>query len=422
MTEEKIYKVSEITRLIRSTLEGAFGEVWLEGEISNVRRPASGHYYFTVKDEGAQISAVLFRGSQRGLKVQPEDGLLARIFGEITVYERGGNYQLLVKNLEEAGKGALHARFEKLKKKLLEEGLFDKDRKKALPLLPRRIGVVTSRTGAAVRDILNVLARRFPNLQVVLVPVKVQGEGSAEEIAAGIELLNESGDIDVMIIGRGGGSLEDLWCFNEEVVARAIAASSAPVISAVGHEIDFTISDFVSDLRAPTPSAAAELVVGRKEEFEDHLKGLESRGIASLRDQLLKAKYRVETAGASYVFREPASIIKQHAQTLDGLQTRMQHSLTFVVHSTRQRTVELLTPMKHAMKMRLQMGGEAVERLGGQLRALSPLSVLERGYSVTTRSDGGLLKDVSEVEQGEIIKTRLAKGTLESKVTVAKED
>jgi exodeoxyribonuclease VII large subunit len=417
-----VYQVSEISRMIRSTLENTFGEVWIEGEISNVRRPASGHYYFTVKDQSAQISAVLFKGSQRGMKIHPEDGSLMRLFGEITVYEKAGNYQLLVRKLEEAGKGALHVRFEKLKKKLMDEGLFDEARKASLPMLPRRVGVVTSRTGAAIRDILNVVERRFPNLQITIVPVKVQGEGAAEEIAAGIQLLNDVGGVDVMIVGRGGGSIEDLWCFNEEVVARAIAASGVPVISAVGHEIDFTISDFVADLRAATPSAAAELVVGRKEEFEGELKVLESRCSSAVESQVLKARHRIERAGSSYVFKEPVSILKQHAQTIDGLQTRMEHSLTLVVHSTRQSTSKLLDPMRHALELRLRLGAEAVGRLNGQLRALSPLSVLERGYSVTTREDGTVLKDSSDLEKGTLVKTRLAKGVFESKVSVVTDE
>jgi exodeoxyribonuclease VII large subunit len=254
----KVYQVSELTRALKALIESSIGSVWIEGEISNLRRPPSGHLYFTVKDATAQISAVLFKGNQRGLTFIPRDGLLVRVQGDVTVYEHGGNYQVIVRQMRESGAGALQARFEALKARLQAEGLFDPSRKKPLPLLPRRVGIVTSPTGAVIRDILNVLGRRFPNLHLMLVPVRVQGAGAAEEVAAAIDLLNERGEVDVMIVGRGGGSMEDLWCFNEEVVARAIARSRIPVISAVGHETDFTISDFVADVRAPTPSAAAE--------------------------------------------------------------------------------------------------------------------------------------------------------------------
>ena len=275
--ERRVLTVTELTRLIKAALESEVGTVWVEGEVSNLRQPSSGHLYFTVKDANAQITAVLFRGDQQRLKFKPRDGLQVRVYGEISVYERSGNYQIIVRVLEEAGKGALQAKFEELKEKLQKEGLFDPARKKAIPLLPRHVGVVTSPTGAAIHDILNVISRRFPNLHLVLAPVKVQGEGAAREIAAAIEFLNRRGGFDVLIVGRGGGSLEDLWCFNEEIVARAIAASRIPVISAVGHEIDFTISDFVADLRAATPSAAAELVVGRKDAFEGTLDELTRR-------------------------------------------------------------------------------------------------------------------------------------------------
>ncbi|NLB54992.1 MAG: exodeoxyribonuclease VII large subunit, partial [Lentisphaerae bacterium] len=250
--EPKIFRVSEINRLIKAMLEDEIGEAWVEGEISNLRRPASGHLYFTLKDDSAQISAVMFKGSQFTLPFKPEDGMLVNAYGQITVYERGGQYQLIVRKMIESGQGALQAKFEALKRKLTAEGLFDPERKKKLPLLPTRIGVITSHTGAAVRDIINVLSRRFNNLNILIGSVKVQGEGAAEEIAQMIRLMNQRPDIDVLIVGRGGGSIEDLWAFNEECVARAIADSGIPVISAVGHETDFTICDFVADVRAPT--------------------------------------------------------------------------------------------------------------------------------------------------------------------------
>jgi exodeoxyribonuclease VII large subunit len=301
----RIYRVSELTRLIRVALENEFGSIWVEGEISNVHPSTPGHIYFTLKDESAQIKAALFRGDRRAVRVELRDGLKVRVFGEITAYEQRSEYQIIVKQVEEAGLGSLQEAFEKLKKKLAAEGLFDAARKKPLPMLPRRIGIVTSPTGAAIRDILNILTRRFPNLYVLVAPVKVQGEGASAEIAAAIDLLNARGGLDVLIVGRGGGSLEDLWAFNEEVVARAIARSRLPVISAVGHEIDFTISDFVADLRAPTPSAAAELVVRPKADFEKMLSQLAVRLTRGLRQRALEWKNRLLKVERSEVFREP---------------------------------------------------------------------------------------------------------------------
>jgi exodeoxyribonuclease VII large subunit len=264
----RVWKVSELTRRIKGALEDEFGAVWVEGEISNLRRPASGHAYFTLKDATSQLRAVMFRGALAGVAMPLRDGQLVRGFGQITVYEAGGDVQILLKRIEPAGEGELMLRLEALKKKLAAEGLFDEARKRPLPALPQHVGVVTSPTGAAIRDILQVLDRRFANLHVVLAPARVQGAGAAEEIAAAIDLLNARGGLDVLIVGRGGGSLEDLWCFNEEVVVRAIVRSAIPVISAVGHEIDWTLSDFAADVRAPTPSAAAEMVVKGKDELE----------------------------------------------------------------------------------------------------------------------------------------------------------
>jgi len=414
--EQKVYSVGELTRLIKTTLERAVGEVWLEGELSNVRRPSSGHFYFTIKDASSQISAVMFRGSQRGLKFDPADGVAVRVFGEITVYEPYGNYQIIVRHMEEAGKGALQARFEELKKKLLEEGLFDEARKQPMPRLPQHVGVVTSATGAAVRDILNVVSRRFPNLHVVIAPVRVQGEGAAEEIAQAIDLLNELGGFDVMIVGRGGGSLEDLWCFNEEIVARAIARSRIPVISAVGHEIDFTISDFVADLRAPTPSAAAELVVGPKEVFEDKLRELAGLMRRSATEAVLRTKNRLQGAAGSYVFREPRNLVGQYAQRIDALGMRMEHELRNGARSGKQRIDEVGLRLMHELKTAREAKARRLERLSSQLGALSPLGVLSRGYSVTSDAEGNLVTDAAAVKAGDTMRTRLAKGTVESEV------
>lgn len=437
-SDRRIYKVAELTRLIRGTLERTFGDIWVEGELSNVGRPASGHYYFTIKDEDAQIKGVLFRGNQRGLAFPLEDGLLVRVFGQLTVYERGGLYQVIVRTIEEAGKGSLQARFEELKKRLHAEGLFDEARKKPLPLLPQRVGVVTSATGAAIQDILNVVSRRFPNLHVVLAPARVQGDEAAGEIAAAIDLLNARGGLDAMIVGRGGGSLEDLWCFNEEVVARAIARSAVPVISAVGHEIDFTISDFVADLRAPTPSAAAELVVGRKDQFEETLAGFSGALGRALKEHALRCRNRLLAAGGSYVFREPTNLVRQHAQRLDAIVMRMEHHLRSGLQRGRQRLAdlglrsghelrvratgvrqgveELQQRATHAMVLRRESASQQTRRLDDQLRALSPLAVLDRGYSISCTASGGVLRSIGEVAAGDTLTTHLADGTVVSTV------
>ncbi|MEE9165043.1 MAG: exodeoxyribonuclease VII large subunit, partial [Nitrospinota bacterium] len=262
--ERQVYTVTEITRAIKFSLETEFPRVWIEGEISNLRIPSSGHMYLTIKDEESQIKVVMFRSGKSQLKFGPKDGDQVIVKGKITVYEPRGEYQIVIDYMEPKGIGALQLAFQQLKEKLSKEGLFDEELKKSLPLLPQKIGIITSPTGAAVRDILNIIDRRFPNVHILIAPVKVQGEGAAQEIAAAVKDLNKIKGVDVIIVGRGGGSIEDLWAFNEEVVARAIFESEIPVISAVGHEIDFTISDFVADLRAPTPSAAAELVVRDK--------------------------------------------------------------------------------------------------------------------------------------------------------------
>jgi exodeoxyribonuclease VII large subunit len=413
----RIYTVSDLTRLIKAALEDAFGELWVAGELSNVRQPASGHCYFTIKDDASQIAAVMFRGDQWALRFQPADGIFVRAFGAISVYERSGNYQIIVRRMEEGGQGSLQARFEALKRRLAEEGLFDEARKRPIPLLPRHIGIVTSRTGAALQDILKILSRRFPNLHVVLAPVRVQGEGAAEDIAAAIDLLNARGGLDVLIVGRGGGSIEDLWCFNEEVVARAIVRSGIPVISAVGHEIDFTISDLVADLRAPTPSAAAELLVERKDTFEERLLALSDRIGRALRQRARDARNRLRAAAGSYVFREPSHLARQHRLRLRDLERRMAHELDGRQREVRQRLDDLGLRMAHAVRLRSQACSQDVKRLDRQLAALSPLAVLSRGFSITRKADGRILRSAGDVAAGDRIVTRLADGSLESDVT-----
>jgi exodeoxyribonuclease VII large subunit len=410
----RVYTVSELTRLIRAVLEEAVGAVWVEGELSNVRQPASGHYYFTVKDESAQISAVLFRGNQRGLRFQPKDGLLVRVFGEISVYERSGNYQIIVRRIEEGGQGALLARFEALKRKLEQEGLFDPARRKPIPLLPRHIGIVTSPTGAALRDMLKVFAQRFPNLHILLAPVRVQGEGAAVEIAAALDLLNARGGLDVIIAGRGGGSIEDLWCFNEEIVARAIARSRIPVISAVGHEIDVTISDFVADLRAPTPSAAAEMVVGRKDAFEERLGQAGGRLARALRQAALEARNRLLAVSRRCGRADPALAARKLAQRLDGLQYRLGRRMEAGAREGQQRLDDAGLRLSHGLRMGIEAGRHRTRNLEGRLGALNPLAVLKRGYTITSDRAGGIIRSARAVRPGQRLVTQFTDGSVES--------
>ncbi len=412
----RVFTVTELTKQIRGLLEGSLGSVAVEGELSNVRQPPSGHCYFTIKDEGAQIRAVIWRSDMRSLPFVPRDGLRIRAHGALTVYERDGSYQIVVKRMEDGGKGSLQAAFEALKKKLAGEGLFDVDRKRKLPLLPRHIGIVTSPTGAAIRDILNVLQRRFPNLHVVIAPARVQGDGAAQEIAAAIDLLNRHGGIDVMIVGRGGGSLEDLWCFNEEVVARAIAASDIPIISAVGHETDFTICDFVADLRAPTPSAAAEIVVGRKDEFGRAIANHSVVMTRLLKHALLEARSRYHAAARSYVFREPGNAAKIYRQRIERLQSQTRHALERQLRDGQQQADDWSVRMTHSLKLVFSTQVQQVRSLERQLAAFNPLAVLNRGYSITLGADGRAILSAAGVKPGDQVVTRVSKGQFTSKV------
>lgn len=414
--ERRVYGVSELTRLVKDCLQDRFGALWVQGEVSNFRRVSSGHCYFTIKDEGAQIQAVLFRGDAARLRFQIADGLQVLAFGQITVYEKSGSYQIVVRMAEEAGKGSLQAAFEALKKKLQAEGLFEQSRKRPLPALPRHVGVVTSPTGAAIHDILKVLSHRFPDMHIVIAPAKVQGEGAAQEVAAAIELLNARGGLDAMIVGRGGGSIEDLWCFNEEMVARAIAASAIPVISAVGHETDFTISDFVADVRAPTPSAAAELLVARRDLIEQRLAEL-GRGLASaLKGAVLVARRRLADARASYVFAEPRNLAARARQRVREAWMRMGHSLDGRLGEVRQRLDVAAGSLPRAIERRVELRKQDVKRLSAQLRAMDPSAVLTRGYSMTLDSEGRVVTDASTLRRGQRVRTRLSRGEFESEV------
>ena len=436
--DNRVFSVSEITRDIRSILEAAFDTVWIEGEISNYRVAASGHAYFVLKDDKAQIRGVLFRGQRSALKFAPEDGDQVLLLGRVTVYDARGEYQVIVETMEPRGLGALQKAYEQLKEKLSKEGLFDDAHKKPLPEFPWKVGVVTSPTGAAIRDILNVLHRRNPKVSVLLSPVKVQGEGSAEEIATAIKDMNRLNDIEVLIIGRGGGSIEDLWAFNEEIVARAVYDSKIPVISAVGHEIDFTIADFVADLRAPTPSAAAELAVPVLEATIDDLCALVEQLLISMQDLIDDNKNQLSGLIDRRFFREPRQILESPAQRLDDWTQRLMRGLDQWLIVQKERfggAVHQLfqaSPGKSLNTLEAKRAGlhhtlfqqihsqqrlyrEQFEGIAKNLNALSPLSVLDRGYSITTHS-GKAVKSSGTVKKGDAVQVRLSKGRLDCTV------
>ncbi|HUW58735.1 MAG TPA: exodeoxyribonuclease VII large subunit [Planctomycetota bacterium] len=391
--ERHVYTVTEITRAVKTTLEGTFGRVWVTGEVSNLRRPQSGHVYLTLKDESCQLSAVMFRGVASRVRFDLTDGMQVVVGGELTVYEARGNYQVIITSLEPRGVGALELAFKQLVEKLRREGLFDDEHKVPIPAFPRHIAVVTSPTGAAIRDILQVTFRRFPGMHVTIYPVRVQGEEAAREIAGGIRELNRIGGFDVIITGRGGGSLEDLWAFNEEVVARAIYASEIPVVSAVGHEIDVTISDMVADLRAATPTAAAELVVPRRADLE-----------ATLLDAARRLRHAL--AGRGVTARAMLNTLRVRVGP-----ARLRGHLAQLI----QRTDDLGTRLGVALRGLIRHFTARLAGTGGKLDSLSPLRVLERGYSIT-RADGTVLRDAGETAPGDRINTILFRGRITSRV------
>jgi len=430
--ERRVLTVSALTALIRGVLEENFDQVWVEGEISNLACPSSGHCYFTLKDAGAQLRCVMFRGAARSLKFTPKDGMRVLTRGRITLFEPRGEYQLVADYLEPQGIGGLQLAFIQLKERLAKEGLFAEPHKKAIPKLPQRIGVVTSPTGAAIRDILTVLSRRFANLELLIAPVRVQGEGAAAEIAAAIDDLNRVGNLDVMIVGRGGGSLEDLWAFNEESVARAIFRSQVPVISAVGHEIDFTIADFVADLRAATPSAAAELVVRSKKELSAELEALCHRlELAQLRklDRL-----RAEVASLSRAVTDPSRILGHLAQRVDALDGRLTREAGLILERNGERVANLSARLsrqspaltlkrsseqveslalrlEQAVARRLSGAAESLRLASGTLNAVSPLATLARGYSITHKlPERSLVKESRQIAAGDRLELSFASG------------
>ena len=437
--ERKIWTVSELTERIRILLEGNFRELLVDGEISNCRAAQSGHIYFTLKDAHAQIRCVCFRDQARLLKFRPEDGLHVTVRGSLGIYEQRGEYQIYVGTIEPVGFGALQLAFEQMKARLQAEGLFDESRKKPLPMLPRRIGLVTSPTGAAVRDVLQILRRRFPNVDVLLYPVRVQGEGAAAEIAAAIAHFNRAKAADVLLLVRGGGSLEDLWAFNEEVVARAIAASLIPIVSGVGHETDFTIADFVADVRASTPSNAAEIVVRTRDEFDRHIAQLAEQLGQKMRYLLLARRHRVQELAGHRGFRRLESLVRQRRQRADELSARLAELIArrleasrrrFAVAQARiasfdlrariatlsarlgQRAGELHARIDRLLTARL----ERVKRLRMQLDERSPLRVLERGYAIVYDAQGNVLRSALQVEVGDSVSIQLARGRLRTDV------
>lgn len=433
-----IYTVSQLTNEIKNLLERNFEYIWVEGEISNLRVPTSGHVYFTLKDETAQIRAVMFRLQSRLLKFDPVDGLQVISYGRISVYEPRGEYQLIVDYLEPKGLGALQLAFEQLKEKLAQEGLFDPAHKKPIPRLPQRIGIVTSPTGAAIRDMLKIIERRYANVHILIYPVRVQGPGAAQEIAQAIKELNEWPNIDVIIVGRGGGSLEDLWAFNEEIVARAIFSSQVPVISAVGHEIDYTIADFVADLRAPTPSAAAELVVQEKIELLDGLANLNNRLWHNFRSFLEIKKEKLHSL--LYRLIDPRKKLSDQRLRIDDLSNRLFKAIRqvllkkkeifqlkkdslFLHHPGRQisqvslRLQQLFRQMILAEKGEIRLLRQKWQSWVEKLNTLNPLAILERGYSITwLLPRGEIVKDASLLKPEDEVRVKVHKGEFRAKV------
>jgi exodeoxyribonuclease VII large subunit len=431
---KQILTVSELSLLIRDRLEQIFSDIWFEGEVSNLRAPSSGHLYFSLKDSRSQIRAVLFKAQAQRLRFTVKEGLCVIVRAHVTVYEPRGEYQAVLDYVEPKGLGALQLALEQLKEKLEREGLFDRARKRPLPVLPRRVGVVTSLSGAAIRDILTVLRRRCPLLSILIVPVPVQGDGAAPRIAEAIRWLSDSGEVDVMIVGRGGGSLEDLWCFNDEAVVRAIAAARVPVVSAVGHEIDYTLADFAADVRAPTPSAAAEAVAPVLKELVRTLTSHSGRQEAAMRRCIEQARHRVVAVRRALF--DPTWQLQRHAQYLDELSHRLSgalieslrdltHGVTGLRHrlslanplgrlrGTAVLVPQLLKRMEQGICRILALRRQAVRSLAAALNSLSPLAVLARGYSILQTVPGGaVVTQTADVKAGDEVRAQLADGQL----------
>jgi exodeoxyribonuclease VII large subunit len=442
--ERRVLTVSALSAQLAAVMEERFPAVWIEGEISNFKVYGSGHAYFTLKDEGAQLRCVLFRTRARRVRFEPKDGLHVMAFGAVEVYAQRGEYQLVVELLEPRGLGALQLAFEQLKERLAAEGLFSPTRKRPLPRFPRKIGIVTSPSGAALRDMLRVIGRRFGEIHIVLAPARVQGEGAAAEVAQGVRELNALGDVDVIIVGRGGGSLEDLWAFNDEMLARTIAASKIPVISAVGHEVDFTIADFVADVRAATPSNAAELVVKEKRAVVESLADLRVRLRRAMARMMAGQRDRLERTRGRRVLTDPGRPLRDLERRLDDARARLRQAALGAVARGEHR-VELagrglraLSPVARTLNGRraltdlhgrLGRGVEqAIVRAGhhlgaaaGRLDSLSPLAVLGRGYSLTRTPTGRIVRSWREVTAGDAVRVLLHEGSLDCRIDATRE-
>ena len=435
----RIWPVRELVGQIRELVEQEYVDVWVEGEISNFRPAPSGHVYFTLKDADAQLPIVLFRRQALLLRFRPEDGLHVLVRGRISIYEQRGQLQLVAETMEPVGAGSLQLAFEQLKERLKTEGLFDSARKRPLPPFPRTVGIVTSRTGAVIRDFLNVVARRHSGLNVLLYPVSVQGDSAPAEIERALADLNASGSVDLIVLARGGGSLEDLAAFNSEQVARAIASSSLPVVSAIGHETDFTIADFVADLRAPTPSAAAELVTAAQHRIAEYVATQSHRLDRGMRLRLLQAQQCLSTLRVDRAESRVSTFLLRSAQRLDDLIFRLESAVVSSLRSrrarvdtlaagcirhdprqsiaqARMRLINLHTRLDRSFDRSLKRAAFRLGSLDARLRALSPLSVLDRGYALVFAADGAVVRSSSQLAGGDIVTTRLAEGSFTSRV------
>jgi exodeoxyribonuclease VII large subunit len=396
----EVWTVSAINRCVKDLIEKSLGPFWLGAEVGDLTIHRSGHVYLSLKDNASQLRGVFFSGAGAARAMQLQEGMQVEAFGRLTVYEPRGSYQFSITTLRPKGIGALQQQFEELKARLLAEGLFDESRKQSLPLLPRCVGVITSLDGAALRDFLNVLDRRFGDMHVRICPTSVQGAGTAEAVAGALRSLNEHRACDVIVITRGGGSLEDLWAFNDETLARAVAASSIPVVSAIGHEVDFTICDFVADLRVPTPSAAGELVVARKGELTERITLLRQRLAGALMLRVTNSRVRLQRSAMHPVFREPVHLVRTYQQRVDEQAGRLQR----------------------ALQMRLQASQQRLQRASGQLRLLDPKQVLERGYTMTVDQNGRALTSIRGVQPGDVLTAVLADGRAHAVVSTVESD
>ena len=438
--ERRQFSVSELTYAIANTLQSAFSNIWISGEISGLKMASSGHCYFTLKDDEAQIRCAVWRNAYRLLRAKPQDGMLVLVRGRVEVYPPRGEYQLIVETVEPLGLGALQHAFDQLRKKLAAEGLFDPATKRPLPALPRNIGIVTSPTGAVIRDMLHVFARRFPGLHIRIYPALVQGQGSVEQVIDGIEYFSNTTWADLVIVARGGGSIEDLWTFNEESVARAIANCSVPVISAIGHETDFTIADFVADLRAPTPSAAAEMAVPTKDSLLDRTDAIARRLDQAIRFRVSQVSRRLEVQGVERARMLLERRVYRYGQRVDELEgravKRLDAAITLAqrrwlsmdsqlrkldlrlkIAQAKQRLTALSTRQQTAVNRQLAGAQSRMNPLAAELAQLSPLKILDRGYSIVETSQGHVVMDPASVKKDEALTVRLAKGRLPVRVS-----